>query len=239
MIKRIAWFLLAAAQASAVAAQEGSPSIRPVLELVSYTGAHLKYCQFADPPGDAQETFDAALSALSDSLAVRAIAIGKNPEDVPKGISDYIALITREPPNLAEFVKSCPSDINQEIDLLKSSELQEYLAMYRSLPVTYDKPFTVSGSGVESYADASTQQLLLDTIRGNLENCPDFQLVSIVLDSKSVDSGDNLPVFVAPNIKYTETWGVKCGDQPSSFKITHARDSEGANGLYSVEGQAP
>jgi hypothetical protein len=239
MIKCTVWFLLAVAQASAVAAQEGSPSIRPVLELVSYTGAQLKYCQFADPPGDAQETFDAALSALSESLTVRAIAVGKNPEDVPKGISDYIALITREPPNLAEFVKDCPPDIKQQIDLLKSNSLQEYLENYRSMPVTYDKPFPVSDSGVESYADGSTQQLLLDTIRANLENCPDLKLVAIVLDSKSVDSRDNLPIFVAPNITYTEIWNVECGDQPGVFKITHARDSEGPNGLYSVEGQAP
>ena len=239
MIKRIVFLFLAITQAGAVVAQEGSPSIRPVLELVAYTGAQLKYCQFADSPGDAQETFDAALSALADSLTVRAIAIGKNPEDVPKGISDYIALITREPPDLAEFAKNCPADIKQQIDLLKSSMLKEYLENYRSLPITYDKPFPVSGSGVESYADASTQQLLLDTIRANLENCPDLKLVSIVLDSRSVDSGDNLPIFVAPNITYTEIWNVECGDQPGVFKITHARDSEGPNGLYSVEGQTP
>ncbi|MCE2750013.1 MAG: hypothetical protein LW715_15045 [Rhodobacter sp.] len=130
MIKRTVCLLLATAQASAVAAEEGSPSIRPVLELVSHTGAQLKYCQFADSPGDAQETLDTALSALSESLTIRAIAIGKNPEDVPEGISDYIALITREPPDLAEFVKSCPPDIKQQIDLLKSSRLQEYLENY-------------------------------------------------------------------------------------------------------------
>ncbi|MCA3518320.1 MAG: hypothetical protein IOC88_15805, partial [Rhodobacter sp.] len=51
MIKRILFLFLAITQAGAVAAQEGSPSIRPVLELVAYTGAQLKYCQFADSPG--------------------------------------------------------------------------------------------------------------------------------------------------------------------------------------------
>jgi hypothetical protein len=213
MLKCTALLLLATVPAGAVAAQDGAPSIRPVLELIGFTNAQFQYCPSAVAPDDSQQVVSAAISALAASLEVRAQALGKKPEDIPKGVADYIALITREPPNLSDFQSVCPPDLTEPINLLRSAGFQAYLEDYRSFPVTYDKPFAIPGTDVETFADEQTQQNLLATISSQMADCPEPRIGAISLESRLVGPEDSVPIFVAPNIIYSEIWVAECGDQ--------------------------
>lgn len=235
MFQRCFLILILTVHAGFGSAQEVAPSIRPVLELVAYTNAYLKYCNFEEDIGDAQVIVDAALISLAKALHARAIAVGKKEEDVPKGVADFITLITREPPSLAEFRKQCPNDLSEPINTLKSTEFTSYLDDYISLPGTYDKQFALSDTDLETYAGPTTQRRLLDTIRSRMSPCGNLKFVSIETEGKSVDPPNNLPIFVAPTITFTEIWEVECDGQVQFFKMTHARDSEGPNGGYRVE----
>lgn len=216
------------------AAQEVALSIRPVLELIHYTNAHLRYCDLETNTDDAQDTVDAALIALSEALHIRAIAIGKKEEDVPKGVADYITSLTRAPTNLDRFRQQCPEDLREQIKILKSQEFRGYLDDYVSLPVTYDTPFILAGTELETFAGPSTQRRLLDTIASRMGPCRNIRPVSITSEKRITDPPDNFPIFVAPTIIYKEVWMVECGDEIQRFEITHARDSEGPSGVYSV-----
>lgn len=229
-------------QQPAPAPQEPTPQIKPIIKSISAAQAQVDHCDAALNASEraaAQPVVARSVNMLSEALTARAQKYGLERETATQGISTFFERVFRVPQDLTPYRRRCGNDAGKGVKNLvaavHSGRLQDLLDRYVTGPITYDVPVTIGSTNIQTYALPFTQARLVDTIVSRFEGCRSITITAIVLDRKVKSPPEGVPVFAKPPIKYHENWTAACGEVSKTFKVTHARDSEGPVGVYLVQ----
>lgn len=223
--------------ATSRAAAEPEPTIKPFFRHVALYGSYLRYCDIPDGQIDlaaARKTVDQAFEKLGVAMTARAVALGVERAKAEREVAAFLKHNRRELTDQQRQRLRCPSDFKPTLAVLASDRFDKALKAYAKSKPRYDKPFHVEGTGQESFASPSTQERLVQAMRGQLGDCSWFEIKEVTLRERRAAPASELPVFVLPRIVYFERWTVICDGKRTTFDAQHARDSEGPLGSYVV-----
>jgi hypothetical protein len=220
-----------------VSAQQDAPPIRPLIKLVSFANLHIDHCP--NVPASFNRTQARAAVAtgferLQSALTERAISHGVERQAAESGVRSYLDGLRKTPANLDRFLRSCPSDYDELLNVLDSDEVEQAIAAYGAATMRHDQRFDVITGDGTTHASPFTQERLLTAMQPADKPCARLQVKEVVLLSRTVGDASKLPIFVKPPITYEERWSVVCNDEHLQFVAKHTRDGDRSLGGYSV-----
>lgn len=136
----------------------------------------------------------------------------------------------------------CPAQLIQQagplLKFLGSDNFKRTLeANQPSWPYDSLQDFGVSSTGAQTYAFPPSRYLMLGDVVQSVYwpiGCEWVEVIAAEVLNREVRTQDDLPIFVAPTMAYSEKWTVNCRDITKVLTIDYKQNSEGGVGNYNI-----